>query len=197
MAAIWAAVRLIRAGCRGLLRELTLLAQSAGILCDSTYASLQGSPQLDLSPSELRHCPVLPAEGASAALAAAVEASLRCPLYADEPEDAAWDAAASQPQAQGFGTAAGRHELPALVRALHTRASPLYAAILKRRTQALSGRRPIWTEGGQLFTVRYVRAQPSGELGDMLHSTPPLLRIPARYMPSGSKKVRALAPVGL
>lgn len=122
MAAIWAAVRLIRAGCRGLLRELTLLAQSAGILCDSTYASLQGSPQVDLSPSELRHCPVLPAEGASAALAAAVEASLRCPLYADEPEDAAWDAAASQPQAQVLGLAADRPQLPARVRAMHARA---------------------------------------------------------------------------
>ena len=82
------------------MRELTLLAQSAGILCDSTYASLEGNPQLDLSPSELRQCPVLPAEGASAALAAAVEASLPCPLYADEPEDSAWDAAASQQDAR-------------------------------------------------------------------------------------------------
>ena len=62
---------------------------------------------------------------------------------------------------------------------------------LTRRKQAPSGRRPIWTEGGQLFTVRYVRAQPSNEFGDMLHSTPPLLRIPARYMPSGTKKARS------
>ena len=100
-ASIWAAVRLIRAGCRGLLRELTLLAQSAGILCDSTYASLEGNLQSDLSPSELRQCPVLPAEGASAALAAAVEASLQCPLFADEPEDSVWDAAASQQDAHG------------------------------------------------------------------------------------------------
>ena len=60
-------------------------------------------------------------------------------------------------------------------------------------TQTPSGRRPVWTEGGELFTVRYVRAQPSSELGDLLRSTPPVLRIPARYMPSGLKKVRCAA----
>lgn len=119
MAAIWAAVRSIRAGCRGLLRELTLLAQSAGVLCDSTYASLQGNPQPDVSPAELRACPVFPPEGAVAALAAAVEASLRCPLYADQPEDAAWDAVASRQQTpSGYPAsvvAASRPQLPVRV----------------------------------------------------------------------------------
>lgn len=193
MAAIWAAVRLIRAGCRGLLRELTLLAQSAGILCDSTYASLQGSPQFDLSPSELRHCPVLPAEGASAALAAAVEASLPCPLYAEEPEDAAWDASQLVQGLAAKHLAAGTNQVASRVRDVHVRTRPVYAAVLTRSMQALSGRRPIWTEGGQLYTVRYVRAQPGTDFSELLHSTPPLLCIPARYTSSGLKKARSLA----
>ena len=136
-AAIWAAVRLIRAGCRGLLRELTVLAQSAGILCDSSYASLEGSPQSDLSPSELRQCPVLPAEGASAALAAAVEASLPCPLYADEYEDRGWDAAASQQDAYGSPSdhlAPGRPQQATRVSDVRDACPHMYAAILRQRT---------------------------------------------------------------
>ena len=59
--------------------------------------------------------------------------------------------------------------------------------------QTPSGRRPVWTEGGELFTVRYVRAQPSNEFGDLLRATPPVLRIPARYAPSDLKQVRCVA----
>ena len=146
IAAIWAAVRLIRAGCRGLLRELTLLAQSAGILCDSTFASLQGSPALDISPAELRHCPVLPAEGASAALAAAVEASLPCPLPADEPEDAAWDAAASQQLTSGLANSlvADQPEVSVRVRDTHAHTRTMHVVVLTQSRR----RRPVVVRSG-------------------------------------------------
>ncbi len=88
-AAIWAAVRHIRAGCRGLLREMTQLAANAGVLCDDedegaaddTQASSAGDTH------ELHACAAPPTGGAAAALAAAVESSLDCPLWIDEPLD--------------------------------------------------------------------------------------------------------------
>ncbi len=85
-AAIWAAVRVIRAGCRGLLRELMALALEAGVLCEEEPA-LAGDAQQEAHAHDAPHAPQLkmcafpPAGGAVAALAAAVEASLHCPLW--------------------------------------------------------------------------------------------------------------------
>jgi hypothetical protein len=82
-------VRVIRAGCRGLLRQLMELAQEAGVLCEDVADALPQDelPHGEAHPPQLHACELQPVGGPAAALAAAVEASLHCPLWGTDEED--------------------------------------------------------------------------------------------------------------
>lgn len=86
-AAIWAAVRLIRAGCRGLLHQLMELAHDAGVLCDDALARAEPSGDGASRPEQLHFCAVQPHDGPAEALAAAIEASLHCPLWTGDGDE--------------------------------------------------------------------------------------------------------------
>jgi hypothetical protein len=228
-AAIWAAVRVIRAGCRGLLRQLMELAQQAGVLCEEDADALPQDEAAhgEAHPPQLHACELQPAGGAAAALAAAVEASLHCPLWgADEEDDQVALASAARPQEvatfwpavlratdQVMPASAPRVRCP-VPRACTLRLRPrLTAASAAPLPQAAPGRRPVWTEGGVLFTLRYVRPRATGRaasssassasasrarllgVDDAPQSGSALLRVPVRYTPRDAfeQHVRALA----
>ena len=130
LAAIWAAVRVIRAGCRGLLRELMQLAHDAGVLCDESVPAVQaasGTTAAEQLPPELDECPVPPPGGAVAALVAAVEASLHCPLWGSE-NDA--EDAAELPDDPALGADLRLRLAGGAARADNARVSPPHRAVI-------------------------------------------------------------------
>jgi protein-tyrosine-phosphatase len=155
----WAAVRSIRAGCRGVVAHLQELAIHMGILCtlkgehggvvyDSDHGvTLVRSPLRDGNgqhgPSDPFPCPVQPEQGASMALASALDASMECPVD--------WGhASMGHPHVVGAATERDRH-FGLLV---HGATNPLPATLPPPAPLPLHRR--IWMQGGQLFTLRYV-----------------------------------------
>ena len=155
----WAAVRSIRAGCRGVVAHLTELAIHMGILCTLkgehegvVYDELHGVT-LVRSPLRDGHghhhpgagdpfpCPVQPEQGASMALASALDASMECPV--DWGHASTHVAGAATERDRHFGLLA--HGSPV---------SPLQASLPLPAPLPLHRR--IWMQGGQLFTLRYV-----------------------------------------
>ena len=152
----WAAVRSIRAGCRGVVAHLQELAIHMGILCtlkgenggvmydDEHGVTLVRSPLRDgqHGASDPFPCPVQPEQGASMALASALDASMECPVD--------WGHASMHPHVVGAATERDRH-FGLLV---HGATTPLPASLPPPVPLPLHRR--IWMQGGQLFTLRYV-----------------------------------------